>query len=103
MLLSETGVENPLVLSPGTNAFAVQSLLNVPLGLFSRKDRKRITLGWLQAPKARAHKSKKKDPPADVGEDAPKTSYELTALNPEVLSLKVKIMQLPTSYEVRIA
>lgn len=103
MLLSETGIENPLILSPETNAFAVRSLSKIPLDLFSRKDRKRVTQGWLHTPKARTHKGKKKDASTDVEEDAPQTSYELTALNPEVLSLKVKIMQLPTSYEVRIA
>jgi hypothetical protein len=94
MLLNETNINNPVVKSPETNAFAVQALLKIPLHLFSRKDRKRIRQGWLQT---QAHKSKKKSSKED---NTSIPSYELTALNPAVLALKVKIMQLPTSYEV---
>jgi nucleolar pre-ribosomal-associated protein 2 len=94
MLLNETDINNPVVKSPETNAFAVQALLKIPLRLFSRKDRKRIRQGWLQT---QARMSKRKSSKED-GASIP--SYELTALNPAVLALKVKIMQLPTSYEV---
>jgi nucleolar pre-ribosomal-associated protein 2 len=104
MLLSETNIDNPLVKSPGTNAFAVRSLMQIPLEVFSRKDRRRIRQGWLQAPKGHSHKSKKKAASGGTNEDTEQSSaYELTALDPEVLSLKVKIMQLPPSYEVRKA
>jgi nucleolar pre-ribosomal-associated protein 2 len=104
MLLSETNIENPLVKSPGSNTFAVRSLMQIPLEVFSRKDRKRIRQGWLQAPKTQSHKSRKKAASGGANEDTERIpSYELTALDPEVLSLKVKIMQLPPSYEVRIA
>lgn len=90
MLLSETNIENPLVKSPNTNAFSVRSLLQIPLDVFSRKDRIRIRQSWLYAPKGPGEK-----------EDASQSpSYELTALNSEVLSLKSRIMQLPPSYEV---
>jgi nucleolar pre-ribosomal-associated protein 2 len=103
MLLSETNIENPLAKSPECNAFAIRSLSKLPLDVFARKDRKRIRQGWLHAPKTRTHKSKKKAVSGDGDEETRQSpSYELTALNPEVLALKVKIMQLPTSYEVRM-
>lgn len=102
MLVGETNVDNPLVKSSNTNAFGIRALLQIPMDIFSRKDRRRIRQGWLQAPETPAHKSKKKKDSEDLNDDTlQKPSYELTALNPEVLALKVKIMQLPTSYEVR--
>lgn len=94
MLLDETNINNPLAKSLESNAFAIQALLKIPLHLFSRKDRKRIRQGWLQK---QARKSKSKSSKED---SALIPSYDLTALNPAVLALKVKIMQLPTSYEV---
>lgn len=103
MLHSETNIDNPLLKSAETNAFAVRSLLQVPLELFSRKDRTRIRQGWLQAPTTHSNKSKKKAVPERDGHNSQNPLYKLTALSPEVLSLKVNVMQLPTSYEVRTA
>jgi nucleolar pre-ribosomal-associated protein 2 len=103
MLLSETNIENPLVKAPNSNTFAIRSLLQIPLNIFSRKDRKRIRQCWLYTPKEPAPKPRVKKhavPTVPEQETSQTPSYELTALNPEVLSLKVKIMQLPPSYEV---
>lgn len=103
MLVSETYIDNPLVKSPEINAFAVQSLLQVPVAVLSRKDRTRIRQGWLQASKTCSYKSKKESTSEGGREDSRQTlSYELMALNLEVLALKVKIMQLPISHEVRM-
>ena len=101
MLVNETNIENPLVKSPESNAFAIRSLMKVPLDLFSKKDRIRIRQGWLHTPKTDTHKSKKKA--SSKEDDATNPSYELTTLNPEVLALKIKILQLSISYEVSIS
>ena len=98
MLINQTNIDNPLVKSPESNAFAIRSLMKVPLDLFSKKDRIRIRQGWLHAHKT--HKTKKKD--SSKEDNATSPSYELTALNPEVLALKIKILQLSISYEVSI-
>jgi nucleolar pre-ribosomal-associated protein 2 len=103
MLLSETNIDNPLIKSLETNRFAVKSLLQVPIAVFSRKERTRIREAWLQPPKTHSEKNQKRKTSESGREDAQKaSSYELTALNPEVLALKTRIMQLSTSHEVRM-
>lgn len=101
-LLSETNIFNPLVKSSNSNTFSVASLLRIPQTVLSRKDRTRIREGWLQVPETHGHKIKKKSSSEGRSENSHQTpSYELMPLSPDVLALKVKIMQLPTSHEVR--
>ena len=73
---------NPLVKSPTTNKLAVQSLLQLPLEVFSRKDRERIMKSWL--------------PTAEDESYGVPGSPAIIDLS--VLSLKVKIMGVTTVY-----
>src|SRR4051812_14453031 len=85
MLHSKTYKDNPLVSSSENNSFAIQSLLQIPVEKFTKKDRERILKAWLPDPE---------------NEDAKDFTYESTALDAGVLSLKVKIMSRPTFYKV---
>jgi nucleolar pre-ribosomal-associated protein 2 len=88
MLQNQTNISNPIIRSSGTNAFAVKSLLQVPVSLVqNKKTRERIFRSWL--------------PTGDsAADDSQELSYKSTALDPAVLSLKIKFMQRPVLYEV---
>lgn len=84
MLNCQSNSDNPMMRSQTNNSFAVRSLLALPLDRFSKSDRERIILSWLPA----------------TSENNKKLTYESTALDEGVLSLKIKIMKRPTFYEV---
>jgi nucleolar pre-ribosomal-associated protein 2 len=87
MLQNQTNINNPLVKSASTNAFAVHSLLKLPASVIFKKSRERIFRSWL--------------PTGDTALDEVQgLSYKSTALDPAVLSLKIKFMQRPVLYEV---
>ena len=90
MLQNQTNISNPIIKGFSTNAFAVKSLLRLPVSLIqNKKTRERIFRGWL--------------PTSDPAKDDPEgMSYGSTALDPAVLSLKIKFMQRPVLYEVSI-
>lgn len=77
MLSNMTQVDNPLIKSKACNAFAVQSLAQLPIEVFNKRDRERIMQGWSQETMTHS--------PADF------TS---------VLSLQVRMMHRPTIYKV---
>ncbi|KAG9242736.1 Urb2/Npa2 family-domain-containing protein [Calycina marina] len=81
-LLSQTNSKNPLMQSHTNNKLAVQSLLTLPLDDIPRRHRERIMKAWLP------DKS-----------DGAGISFEPTALDAQVLALKVKIMHRPTLHE----
>jgi nucleolar pre-ribosomal-associated protein 2 len=85
MLNCQTHKNNPLVKSSSNNSVSIMSLYKIPLGRFSKKDRERIMKSWLPDPE---------------NEKSSDLTFESTALDPGVLSLKIKIMKLPTFYEV---
>lgn len=85
MLCCQSNNDSPLTKSQTNNSFAVRSLLQLPLDRFSRPDRERVMLSWL---------------PNSASKDKDKLTYESTVLDAGVLSLKIKIMQRPTFYEV---
>jgi nucleolar pre-ribosomal-associated protein 2 len=89
MLQNQTNISNPIIKSASTNDFAITSLLQLPISLVqNKKTRERILKSWL--------------PTGDSAtDDAQGLSYKSTALNPAVLSLKIKFMQRPVLYEVR--
>jgi nucleolar pre-ribosomal-associated protein 2 len=87
MLCSQTNKDSPLIPSPTNNDFVAQCLLQVPLEIFSRKDRERVMKIW--APSS--------DLPAQDASDG--ASLASAAISPAVLSLKTKIMQRPTVYD----
>jgi hypothetical protein len=77
-------------LSDGTlNAFAISSLLELPIELFSKSQREQIMTKWAFQP---GMMPSMEDPHSNR---AP--------LDPAVLSLQVKVMHKPTFYEVRIS
>ncbi|KAH8596936.1 Urb2/Npa2 family-domain-containing protein [Bisporella sp. PMI_857] len=84
LLSNQTHRSNALVNAPANNSLAVQSLLGLPIDVFSRKQRERILKSWL---------------PDGLQEKDPGLSYDNTALDPLVLSLKIKIMSRPAFYE----
>ena len=88
MLQNQTNISNPIIRASGTNAFAVKSLLQVPVSLVqNKKARERIFRSWL--------------PTGDSAtDDSQGLSYKSTALDPAVLSLKIMFMQRPVLYEV---
>jgi hypothetical protein len=102
MLDSENNHKNILIKAPSTNTFAIQCLSKLPINAFSKKSRERIMKSWLSNSQTHTHQRKKKAGLTGLEQDAPSPLYGLTALNCEVLSLKVKMMQLPTSYEVSV-
>jgi nucleolar pre-ribosomal-associated protein 2 len=82
MLQNQTNVNNPIIKSASTNAFAVKSLLQLPVSIVVKKQSERILGSWL--------------PTGDtVVDEAQGLSYKSTALDPAVLSLKIKFMQRP--------
>jgi nucleolar pre-ribosomal-associated protein 2 len=87
MLQNQTNINNPIIKSSSTNAFAVKSLLQLPVSIVLKKTRDRIFKGWLPTGKSAT----------DAGQGL---SYKSTALDPAVLSLKIKFMERPMLYEV---
>lgn len=83
MLCNANHDVNPLVKSPTTNIFAVECLLQLPIEVFSRKDRERIMNNWLPSTENAGHE----------------IFAQQAALSDPVLSLKVKIMQRCTIHE----
>ncbi|TAQ83921.1 hypothetical protein B7494_g7755 [Chlorociboria aeruginascens] len=75
MLCSTTHEENILVKSPALNEFSIKCLLRLPLEAFSRRDRERIMQG-LQP-----------------------NTIEPKSIWPAVLSLKIRMMRRPITYE----
>jgi len=71
--------------SQANNQMAIRSLIELPLDVFSKKERERIMKAWLPS----------------SSQQNTDLSYESTALDPQVLALKVKIMHRPSLYEVR--
>jgi len=88
ILSCQTNKTNPLVKSPENNVAAIQSLLILPLDIIHVKERERIMKAWL---------------PETSHSDQKEISYDSTALDPLVLSLKVKVMHRTTFYEVSIS
>lgn len=87
ILQNQTNIDVPLVKKASTNAFTVHCLLQIPLSVVFKKTRERIFRSWL--------------PTGDAAiDDAQGLSYQSTALDPAVLSLKIKFMQRPVLYEV---
>jgi nucleolar pre-ribosomal-associated protein 2 len=87
MLQNQTNISNPIIKSASTNAFAVKSLLELPVSIIPKKTRERIFKSWLPTE-------------GSATDDAQGLSYRSTALDPAVLSLKIKFMQRPVLYEV---
>jgi nucleolar pre-ribosomal-associated protein 2 len=82
MLHNQTNINNPIIKSINTNAFAVKSLLQLPVSIVVKKHTERILGSWL--------------PTGDsTADDTQGLSYKSTALDPAVLSLKIKFMQRP--------
>lgn len=90
MLSNQSHIGNPLcdTTETETNDTAVQSLLRLPIDVFPRAIRERVMKGWL---------------PTTSPENPERFTIESTALNPDVLSLKIKIMNRPTFYEVCVS
>lgn len=91
MLQNQNNTSNPMIKSNSTNSFAVKSLLQLPVSLVHKKTRERIFRSWLPVGDSATH---------DVPGHTPRLNYKATALNPAVLSLKIKFMQRPVLYEV---
>lgn len=86
MLADDSNICNPLIKSRSLNTFAIQSLLQLPLEIFSKRNREQVMIKW-----------------SPVSEEASAEKTEeskLVPADPAVLSLKIKIMQRPTFYEV---
>jgi hypothetical protein len=81
-------ITNPIESSAACNGFVVMSLLRLPVEVFTRSQRERVMKAW---------------PPTIQDSEAAIAgilSYKMTNLDPAVISLKMKIMQRPTLYEV---
>lgn len=87
MLQNQSNINSPIIKSTSTNAFAVKSLLQLPVPLILKKNRERIFKSWLPTGDA-------------ASDDAQGLSYKTTALDPSVLSLKIKFMERPVLYDV---
>ena len=85
LLSSQTSTNEALVTFHASNKMAIQSLISLPLDVFSKKERERIMKAWL--PSNSKHVTN--------------VLYESTALDPQLLALKVKILHRPSLYEVR--
>jgi hypothetical protein len=80
MLNKDSNLENPLIRSHGANHFAITSLQQIPLELFSKEHRERILSSWV--------------PLAD------NPISKVDALDPTVLALKIKLARRSAFYEV---
>ncbi|PVH78171.1 hypothetical protein DL98DRAFT_590499 [Cadophora sp. DSE1049] len=81
----ESNLSNPLIKSPGNNAFAIRSLNDLTIDEIPKEFRVRIMSSWL---------------PSDEGAGSGKGhSYGSTVLDNGVLFLKRKIMRRPKLYE----
>jgi nucleolar pre-ribosomal-associated protein 2 len=87
MLQNQTNINNPIIKLASTNAFAVKSLLQLPVSIVLKKTRDKIFKSWLPTGNS-------------ATDDVQGLSYRSTALDPAILSLKVKFMGLPMLYEV---
>jgi hypothetical protein len=74
---------------PTTNAFIVKTLLQVPAGLVFKSSREQILRGSFLTGQ---HGS----------DDADRSLYKSTVLDPAILSLKIKMMARPMVYEVSV-
>ncbi len=88
MLTSQTNIANPLMNAQGNNAFAARALLELPLEVITKPMKEQILKGWLPVTEESESKTRNE------------ISYTSTALDPAVLSLKIKIMRRPLIYEV---
>lgn len=80
MLNKDSNLENPLIKSHGANRFAITSLQQLPLEVFSKEHRERILTSWL--------------PVAD------NPASKVTALDPAVLALRINLARRSAFYEV---
>jgi hypothetical protein len=81
-------MENPIEKSKACNGFVVMCFHHLPLDLFSRSNREAILKAW---------PPESPDPSLN---DLASLSYKMAPLNPAVLSLKTKMLQRPTLYNV---
>lgn len=85
----ETTLKNPLINSPGNDAFAIRSLLDLTVEETPKEFRGLIMSSWL--------------PPEGITQSGnpQRLSYGSTVLDEMVLAQKRKIMRQPKLYEVR--
>ncbi len=88
MLDCKSHVDNPIEKSRACNGFVVKCLHQLPLEVFSKNTRELILKSWPPESPDPAHN------------DSRALSYRMTTLDPAVLSLKAKMMERPTLYEV---
>lgn len=83
MLRGDSYLKCPLVETEILNNFAFRALLQLPVEIFSKKDRECVMTKWM----------------SDSVEASQK--LEFSVVEPAVLSLEIKVMSRPTFYEVR--
>ena len=83
---TNTNTKNTLLTFQASNKMAIQSLIALPLDVFSKKERERIMKAWL---------------PSSPDQQTTDPLYGPMALDPQVLALKVKILHRPILYEVK--
>lgn len=81
-------IDNPIEATRACNGFVINCLLQLPIEVFSRSQRETIMKAWPPSSPDPAHK------------DQEALSYGMASLDPAVLSLKAKMMRLPTLYKV---
>jgi hypothetical protein len=86
LLSNQTNYKNPILASATTNKFAVKALLGVRMESLNKKQRETILKGWV--------------PTGDVKKDARRGLSFANALDPAVLSLKIKMTEYAMFYEV---
>lgn len=81
-------IHNPIEKSQACNGFVINCLHKLPLEIFLKSNREFILKAW------------QPESPDPAHNDAGTLSYKLATIDPAVLSLKAKMMQLPTLSEV---
>jgi len=88
MLECGSHIDNPIEKSAACNGFVIMCLHQLPLELLSRSNRISILKAWSP------------DLPDLSHSDLISLSYKMTPLDPAILSLKLKVWQRPSLYNV---
>jgi hypothetical protein len=88
ILKSGTHESNPIEKRPSCNGFAIECLNSLPIEVFSRATRERVLRAWPAAA------------PEPSLNDTKALAYRMSNIDAAVISLKMKMMERPTIYEV---
>jgi len=88
LIQNGTHHDNPIEKWTSCNGFAIECLNSLPIEVFSRNTRERIVKAWPPAA------------PEPSLNDTRALAYRMSTLDAAVISLKMKMMERPSRYEV---